>query len=204
MPNCEAAEALPADQARQVVHVGTGRWCAAGRARTRARSRRRCGRCHPLVVVGGAGAHVDVRVDESHDRLQSSGARQWRAIPVSRPPRAASASAGAKSSSAFAPASSRWRARAPPPASRSGAPLEQARENRRARHCGEWADAAPQLRAHRRRRRPALVRVVTEHPRQRRIGPRIEPGDQVEARPDEQRLENHLVPRRTRRSGSAG
>ena len=64
------AEALPADQARQIVDVAARLGARLAEPERRLDDGDDAGRGHALVVVGGARAHVDVRVDESHGSLR--------------------------------------------------------------------------------------------------------------------------------------
>ena len=57
------------------------------------------------------------------------------------------------------------------------AALEQANEIVEHRACRERADAAPQFRTYGPRRRPAFVRVITEHSAKGRVPPTVQSDD---------------------------
>ena len=63
------AEALPAHQAGEIVEIAAGVGARLAEPERRLDDRDDARRGHALVVVGGARAHVDVRVDESHGLL---------------------------------------------------------------------------------------------------------------------------------------
>ena len=201
MANAElrGAEALPADEARQVVderpHV---------RARLAQPERRLddgddAGRGHSLVVVRGSRAHVDVRIDESHGDLRVLVLRcpQPRAAPRPDLNRRRRLPGRVQLEQAR-------RAGIGCLAQRKGgrlllvgcAALEQAREVLEHRTCRERADTAPQFRTDGPRCRPPFVRVVAEHSGQGRVAPRVQTDNRGQRAADEQRLQHQLIPRR--------
>src|SRR5574337_659710 len=87
------AKALPADQAREVVDEAADVGPRLALPERRFDHRDDAGGLHPFVVVGGTRRHVDVRIDETHDRLRSIHSKS--ATDAQAVPRAATASRSA-------------------------------------------------------------------------------------------------------------